>query len=82
MLNKIVARTIGGMLVTLALAECTPPGYKAEIVTGDPQEVAIKAGPYANPGPMASEHCAKFGRTAVLQDTAGGIYRFTCQLSR
>jgi hypothetical protein len=68
--------------LALCLAQCVPPGYSSEIISGDTQQVAIKAGGYANPGPTASEHCAKFGRTAVLQDAGGGIYKFTCQPSR
>lgn len=65
--------------LALGLTQCTPPGYAADMISGDAQQVSVKAGPYANPGPMASEHCAKFGKTAVLQDSNGGVYRFMCQ---
>lgn len=75
---RMSARFVGAM-AALSLAQCTPPGYKAEIISGDPQQVSIKAGSYANPGPMASEHCAKVGKAAVLQEANGGTYRFTCQ---
>jgi hypothetical protein len=78
---RILIRSVGAVLSALVLSQCTPPGYAAELISGDPQQVAIKAGHYANPGPIASEHCAKFGKTAVLQEANGSIYKFTCQSS-
>jgi hypothetical protein len=74
-----VLRFGGVIFSTFGLAQCTPPGYAADVISGDQQQVSVKAGNYANPGPIASEHCAKFGRAAVLQDANGGIYRFICQ---
>ncbi len=73
-------RFVGAMLSALSLAQCTPPGYSAEIISGNAQQVSVKAGNYANPGSIASEHCGKVGKVAVLQEANGGIYRFTCQL--
>jgi hypothetical protein len=77
LMNKISVVITG--LSALGLSQCTPPGYAADIISGDQQQVSIKAGSYANPGPMASQHCAKFGKSPVLQDANGGIYRFRCE---
>lgn len=52
-----------------------------EIIAGNAQEVSVKAGRYANPGDVASAHCAQYGRTAALRgqqpvDAFGRTYTF------
>lgn len=44
MTSRMLVRFVVVTLSTLGLAQCTPPGYSAEIISGDPQQVAIKAG--------------------------------------
>jgi len=64
----------------LALAACGG----AEIITGDRDQVSVKTRRGTNPGPLATEHCRKFGRTAALQSTAetgvwtDQVYVFRC----
>jgi hypothetical protein len=80
MLAVVLAATLGGCAVAAA--------YDAEIVSGNENEVSVKAGKNANPGPIATSHCAKFGKSAALrvvqplpdQSVAGlAIYQFACQ---
>lgn len=54
------------------------PAYQVELVTGTPNEVTVRAGHYANPGPLASDHCAKFSKDARLLKFEGPIYQFQC----
>ncbi len=63
-------------LIVLLLTGCA---YMSEVISGDENSVQIKAGPYANPGPTASKHCGKYGKSAKLRSFQGGmIYEFTC----
>ncbi len=66
-------RTIGAHLhITAALSAivvvsaCTY-APEPEIVSGTADEVAIKAAPSTNPGPLAVEHCAKYDKEARLR---------------
>lgn len=55
----------------------------AEVVSGTEDAVSVKAGKDANPGPLAEEHCDKFGKEAVLHDVElllfSSVYRFSCE---
>ena len=70
--------------VALVLVGCADRSY---VVSGNADNVIIEAR-YSNPGPQATEHCAKYGKIAVLENVAparwrlvGGsdIYVFKCQ---
>lgn len=65
-------------LSILVLAGCTIAAqYNApEIISGNNNQVAIKSGIYKNPGILATEHCKKYGKTAVLDHfiSQGVIY--------
>ena len=52
--------------------------YEYSTVTADENEIAIRTGIYANSAPAAQEHCAKYGKTAVLRDVAEEVYFYTC----
>ena len=62
-------------LIVLLLTGCA---YVSEVISGDENVVYIRAGPYANPGPTAKEHCGQYGKSAMLAQVSGGIYQFTC----
>lgn len=60
------------MLVAIAiLSACEsayPESYAApEIVSATSDEVAIRAGHLRNPGPLAAQHCARYGKEAALR---------------
>ena len=65
----------------LALAGC-----EASIISADENHIALEAGNYeGNPGPKASVHCAKYGKSAELVSVVPigsegtSIYKFACQ---
>jgi hypothetical protein len=69
-------------LALAALMAC----QRVEPISGTADGIAIKAS-FGNPGAMAAQHCANFGKQAVLVDTvplapgvtADAIYHFRCQ---
>jgi len=65
--------------VALVLVGCAPPAYKSEVVSGNADTVSVKAGHYSNPGPQATEHCAKHGKSAVLENATPPYFVFKCQ---
>ncbi len=72
-------------LAMIVLVSSCAPLTLAEIVTGNDATVSVKAGKANNPGPVATKHCAKFGKSAALVgSTPIGIYghvyihRFNC----
>ena len=67
----------------IVLIGCTEPEHRSEVVSGNADTVIIKAGRYSDPGPQATQHCAKYEKSADLEniDHASGssIYVFKCQ---
>ena len=58
----------------------------SEVVSGDENKVTVKAGRWANPGPDATAHCAKYGKTAgtpAIASLGAGMgyafYTFPCE---
>ncbi len=73
--------------ISLLLADCGIAAmYQAEIISGNQDGVSIKSGERANPGTLASEHCATYGKKAVLTRIipisgtlpAPSVYTFDC----
>jgi hypothetical protein len=80
------------LIAALLLAGCaiTTRAEEPSIITGSAEGVSIRAGVWANPGPLAEQHCAKYDKTAallgqqVLETGSTGaprsyIYQFACQ---
>ena len=63
------------ILAAVTLAACA---YETKLVSGAADQVTIQAGQYANPGPPAIEHCARYGKTAELVAAMGTTYKFRC----
>ena len=69
--------------VALVLVGCTyEPGFIfGDRVSGNAETVTIKAS-YLDPGPKATEHCAKYDKSAVLENVTPmsgfSIYTFKC----
>jgi hypothetical protein len=62
------------------LQACTwMPAYKQEVFLANENEITINAGHYVNPGPMASKHCQKYGKSAVFYAKDKGLWLFKCQ---
>ena len=64
--------------VVLVLAGCS------NLLSGNADTVSLKVGIYSNPGPKATEHCARYGKSAFLENVAwvsdvSIIYIFKCQ---
>ena len=57
------------MLAALAGASACTYVPEPEIISGTAEEVAVKAGSSANPGPLAIRHCASYGKNARLRDS-------------
>ena len=57
------------LLAALAGASACTYVPEPEIVSGTAEDVAVKAGASANPGPLAKEHCAKFNKQARLRSS-------------
>ena len=47
-------------------------------VTGDAEGVWVKAGIYIDPIPVAEEHCASYGKRAMLSGQSGDYFTFDC----
>ncbi len=63
--------------VALFLGGCA---YWSEVISGDAvsgnaDTVSIKAS-YSNPGPQATQHCAKYEKTAVFDSVTGAWWRW------
>ena len=56
---------MAGVAAVSACTTATVP--EPEIVSGTADEVAIKAGTRANPGPLATQYRAKYGKEAKLR---------------
>ncbi len=61
--------------VLLSLSACA---YQHSTVTANENEIAIRTGIYADSAPAAQEHCAKYGKRAVLRDVAEEVFFYTC----
>ena len=82
-------RGVLGLATVLALSSCAfAAAYDAEVISGDETSVSVRAGRAANPGPVAQEHCARYGSQAVLagvqpigdESVANrSVYVFSCQ---
>ncbi len=81
----MTAKTVAiGAALVLVLAGCPlMPRGQSNVISGNTDTVSIKSGRYSNPGPKATEHCAKYGKGAVLENvtemTGFSIYTFKCQ---
>ena len=67
--------------VALVLVGCA---FQSDVISSTENTINIKAGNYTNPGPQASEHCAKHGKKAVLENVTPmksvyNLYTFRCQ---
>ena len=81
--------TAVAILLALVVSACAVARtYEAVIISGNENEVAVKAGKGANPGPLATEHCAKHNKDAILERVDSladysvsqqSVYMFTCQ---
>ena len=77
MLNRFMAVfSINALLVT----GCA---YSGSVLSADSEGIQIRSGGYHDPAPMASKHCAKYGKTHkatgyVPSGRGGGIYNFSC----
>ena len=74
----MTAKTIA-IGVTLVLVGCT-----SELISGNANSVSYKVGRHANnPGPQATQHCAKYGKSAALETMNridfGYLYVFKCE---
>ena len=70
-------------IVTTLLALCSC-AISAEKVTGDENQVSVKAGKGASAGDVATEHCQQHKKEAVLSHVtsnidASRVYHFDCQ---
>jgi hypothetical protein len=79
-------------LVLLSLAGCAiiKKAEEPSIITGSSKAVSIRAGVWANPGPLAESHCARYDKETVLvgqqvleTGSTGSprsyTYQFSCQ---
>lgn len=64
-----------GMVLTLAGCSYKPKAVFGDRVSGNADAVAIKAS-YADPGPEASRHCAKYEKTAEFESVTGVWWRW------
>jgi hypothetical protein len=52
--------------IALALAGCpTARSYDSEVVSGDANNVSVRAAQGVDPTPVAAAHCAKYGKEAI-----------------
>ena len=64
----------------LLLGACSSlPAYKKEVFLANENQITISAGHYVNPGPMAQEHCAKYGKNAVFSAKDKSLWLFECK---
>ncbi len=69
--------------ILLCLGGC---GIGANVVSSDADTITIEAG-YADPGPLAAQHCTNLGKTAVFGSvtapesalSGSNVYVFICQ---
>lgn len=77
------------LALVVFLAGCSAvKSYQAEKLSGDENQVSVKAGKYADPGEIATRHCQQYGKSAALAergpDLSGigvdrtRIYTFQC----
>ena len=61
---------LSALLGVAAVSACTTVTVpEPEIVSGTADEVTIQAGVPANPGPLATQYCAKYGKEAKLRES-------------
>lgn len=75
-------------VAALAVAGCTTAqSYDSEVVSGNADNVSVRAAQGVDPGPVAAAHCAKYGKEAVRRlitpipdhDAPGmSVYAFAC----
>ena len=70
---KLLFAVATGAALALSVGAC------ASKVTGDDDNVVIKAGALENPEDKAREHCAQFGKKAVLTGNSGAYHNFICE---
>jgi len=81
----VTAKTVAiGVALVLVLAGCPlMPRGQTNFISGNADTVSFKVGTYSNPGPKAAAHCAKYGKTAMLESVnplpGQDIYTFKCQ---
>jgi hypothetical protein len=63
------------IIAVMLLSACAA---QKEGVTGDAEGVWVKAGFYVNPVPVAEEHCASYGKRAILSGQSGDYFTFDC----
>ena len=57
------------LALIILLAGCSiVKSYQAEKVSGDENEVSIKAGRNTDPEELATQHCQQYGKSATLAD--------------
>ena len=68
------------VIILVFLNACSSlPAYKKEIFLANENEITIRAGHYVNPGPMAAEHCKKYGKEAVFSAKDKNLWLFKCK---
>ncbi len=78
----MTSRTVA-ICMLLSLVGC---GFGADVVSSDADTITIEAG-YADPGPLAAQHCTNLGKTAVFGSvtapesalSGANTYVFICQ---
>ncbi len=78
----MTSRTVS-ICMLLYLVGC---GFGADVVSSDEDTITIEAG-YADPGPLAAQHCTNQGKTVVFGSvtapkstlSGGNVYVFICQ---
>ena len=61
------------------LALAMTAGACSSKVAGDDDNVVIKAGALEDPEDKAQEHCAKFGKAAILTGNSSAYHNFRCE---
>ena len=64
--DAMSSRMAAVLLASGVVSGCTIV-EEPKIVTGAAKEVTVIAGTPANPGPLAAQHCAKYGKEAALR---------------
>lgn len=63
-------RLLAAVVIGTGLTACAGPPGEPKILSGSQVDISILSDLRVNPRPIASAHCAKFQRRAVLSDTA------------
>ncbi len=74
--NGMIAKTLAiGLALTLVGCEYGSEVVSGDAVSGDAESVSIKAS-YSDPDPQATQHCAKYEKTAVFDSVTGDWWRW------